>query len=104
LVFCIAILPRRAAGISRLRESRTLAATIERGWRAAASIAMLFSPLGRSRDAPVSPTPTGDETMHLLAHVTEVELSTMVVVFALGLLCGLAGGCGLGWFIGNRRK
>jgi hypothetical protein len=42
--------------------------------------------------------------MHLLAHVTEVEFSTMVVMFALGLLSGLAGGWGLGWFIGNRRK
>jgi uncharacterized membrane protein YciS (DUF1049 family) len=43
-------------------------------------------------------------TMYLLAHITEVEVSTIVAVFALGLVCGLAGGCGLGWFIGNRRK
>ncbi len=42
--------------------------------------------------------------MHLLGHVTEVEVSTMIVIFALGLVCGLAGGWGLGWFIGNRRR
>ena len=42
--------------------------------------------------------------MYLLAHITEVEVSTFVAVFALGLVCGLVAGCGLGWFIGNRRK
>jgi hypothetical protein len=42
--------------------------------------------------------------MYLLGHITEVEVSTMIIVFALGLVCGLAGGCGLGWLIGHRRK
>jgi hypothetical protein len=82
------------------------AQVLERVWRAAAPIDMLFALLAVSQARLNRRTSHADrrESMHLLAHVTEVEISTMVVVFGLGLLCGLAGGCGLGWFIGNRRK
>jgi NhaP-type Na+/H+ or K+/H+ antiporter len=42
--------------------------------------------------------------MSLLAHVTPVETTTFVLVFAIGVLCGLAVGCGIGWLVAQRAK
>lgn len=42
--------------------------------------------------------------MSLLAHVTPVETTTFVLVFALGVLCGFAVGCGIGWLVSQRAK